>query len=319
MNYTANSSLPYTITKETKSGTRLFKGIKRDFFLYLLMLPGILFLILFKLVPMYGLLISFQEYSPYLGVFNSDWVGFEHFHRFFTNKDFFMLLRNTLAISLLKLIIFFPIPILISLMLNEVGSQKFKGVIQTVVYLPHFLSWVIIVGMSYLLFSRAGIVNDILVNVGIGEHDFLTNKKGFWLMLVLQHTWKEVGWGTIMFLAAISGIDVSQYESARIDGANRVQIMWNITLPSIKNVIVVILLLQLGQIMDSGFEHVFLMQNSAVSDVAEVFETYVYRAGIQSGQFSYSTAVGLFKSIVGFVLVLTSNYFSKKLGEDGIY
>lgn len=298
----------------------LLSSLKRDRYLYLLILPGLLFIIAFKILPMYGLIISFQDYSPLIGVLKSPWVGFSHFARFFSNRDFFMLLRNTLAISSIKLIFFFPIPVFISLLLNEVKNQTFKKTVQSIIYLPHFLSWVVIVGMTYILFSRDnGIVNTILSSTGIGEYDFLTNKNAFWIVLGMQNIWKEAGWGTIIFLAAISGIDPTIYESAIIDGANRVQTMIHITFPCIKNVVVIMFILQLGSIMDSGFEHVFLMQNAAVSEVAEVFETYVYRAGILSGQFSYSTAVGLFQSLSGLILVVMSNYFSKKMGEEGIY
>ena len=306
-------------TKAVSSGT-LFLSMKRDRYLYLLILPGFLFIVAFKLLPMYGLIVSFQDFSPFLGVLKSPWVGFSHFARFFGNHDFFMLLRNTLAISSIKLILFFPIPVILSLLINEVENQTLKKAVQSIIYLPHFISWVVIVGMTYILFSRDnGIVNTILNNTGIGEYDFLTNKNAFWTMLGMQNIWKEAGWGTIIFLAAISGIDPTIYESAIIDGANRVQTMIHITFPCIRNVVVTMFLLQLGYIMDSGFEHVFLMQNAAVSEVAEVFETYVYRVGILSGQFSYSTAVGLFQSVSGLILVVASNYLTKKMGEEGIY
>jgi putative aldouronate transport system permease protein len=223
-------------------------------------------------------------------------------------------------LNFFKLILFFPIPIFISLLLNEVNSQRLKKTVQSIIYLPHFLSWVVVVSITYILFSRdSGIVNIILNNTGIGEYDFLTNKYVFWVMLGLQNVWKETGWGTIVFLAAISGIDPTIYESAIIDGANRLQKMIYITFPCIRNVVVTMFLLQLGHIMNSGFEHVFLMQNAAVSDVAEIFETYVYRAGILSGQFSYSTAVGLFQSVTGLILVAVSNFFAKRMGEEGIY
>lgn len=309
-----------TAKTNTVKSAVLLSSLKRDRYLYLLILPGFLFIMAFKILPMYGLIISFQEYSPILGFLKSPWVGFSHFARFFGNHDFFMLLRNTLAISSIKLIFFFPIPVFLSLLLNEVKNQTFKKTVQSIIYLPHFISWVVIVGMTYILFSRDnGIVNTILNSTGIGEYDFLTNKNAFWIMLGMQNIWKEAGWGTIIFLAAISGIDPTIYESAIIDGANRIQTMIYITFPCIRNVVVTMFLLQLGSIMDSGFEHVFLMQNAAVSEVAEVFETYVYRAGILSGQFSYSTAVGLFQSLSGLILVVVSNYFSKKMGEEGIY
>ena len=301
-------------------GTSILSSINRDRYLYLLILPGFLYLLLFRLLPMYGLFISFQEFSPFLGIFNSKWVGLENYIRFFRNEDFFMLLRNTLAISFTKIILFFPFPVILSLMLNEVQNKHLKKTVQNVIYIPHFVSWVVVVSLTYILFSRdSGIVNTLIVNMGLDEFDFLTNRNIFWVMLGSQNLWKEVGWGTIIFLAAISGVDPALYESAVIDGANRLQSMRFITFPSIKNVIVTMFLLQLGEVMVSGFEHVFLMQNAVVSDVAEVFETYIYRTGILNGQFSYSTAVGLFQSLTGFLLVILSNYLVKKTGDEGIF
>jgi putative aldouronate transport system permease protein len=302
-----------------RRGSKVLYSIRRDKYLYLLIFPGLLYILLFRMLPMYGLLISFQDYSPFLGLLKSHWVGFAHYTRFFNNPDFLMILRNTLAISFIKIILFFPIPIILSLLLNEVDRQVFKRTLQSIVYIPHFLSWVVVVSITYILFSRdSGIVNNILTSIGMGEYDFLSNRNNFWVMLGLQNVWKEAGWGTIIFLAAISSIDPCLYESGVIDGTNRIQAMIYITFPSIKNVVVTMFLLQLGEVMASGFEHVFLMQNSAVMDVAEVFETYVYRTGIQSGQFSYSTAVGFFQSLTGFILVLISNYLVKKTGEEGI-
>nr|WP_308862165.1 ABC transporter permease subunit [Paenibacillus radicis (ex Xue et al. 2023)] len=295
-------------------------GLKRDKFLYLLIAPGLLFFLIFKYVPMWGVVIAFQDYSPYMGVMNSNWVGFEHFARFFSNQDFFLLFRNTMAISLLSLLFFFPLPIILSLLLNELRNEIYKKWIQSIVYMPHFLSWVIIAGITFLLLSQSsGIVNKMLVSLGFAKYDFLTNENNFWALLTVQNIWKEAGWGTIIFLAAIAGVDPQQYEAAKMDGANRLQQAWHVTLPAIRSVIVVLFILKLGHIMDVGFEQVFLMMNGAVSNVADVFETYVYRLGIQQGQFSFSTAVGLFKSLVGLILVIVANKLSKRFGEEGVY
>lgn len=299
---------------------RVWAGIKRDKFLYLLALPGIMYFVLFKYVPMWGILISFQDYSPYQGLIASKWVGLEHFQRFFANPDFFQLFRNTMAINLLNLIFFFPLPIVLSLMLNEVRSAAYKKLLQSVVYLPHFLSWVIIVGISFLFLSQGeGILNKILVELGFGKIDFLTNKNYFWAILTIQSIWKEAGWGTVIFLAAIAGIDPQLYEASTMDGAGKLRQMWHITLPGIRSVVVVLLILRIGHMMDVGFEQVFLMMNGAVSDVADVFDTYVYRLGVKQGQFSFSTAVGLFKSVIGLLLVIGANQLAKKFGEDGVY
>ncbi|MFM9330945.1 ABC transporter permease [Paenibacillus mesotrionivorans] len=279
-----------------------------------------MYFVLFKYVPMWGILISFQDYSPYQGLIASKWVGLEHFQRFFANPDFLQLFRNTMAINLLNLIFFFPLPIVLSLMLNEVRSAAYKKLLQSVVYLPHFLSWVIIVGISFLFLSQGeGILNKILVELGFGKIDFLTNKNYFWAILTIQSIWKEAGWGTVIFLAAIAGIDPQLYEASTMDGAGKLRQMWHITLPGIRSVVVVLLILRIGHMMDVGFEQVFLMMNGAVSEVADVFDTYVYRLGVKQGQFSFSTAVGLFKSVIGLLLVIGANQLAKKFGEDGVY
>ncbi|NHN32505.1 ABC transporter permease [Paenibacillus agricola] len=298
----------------------MIRMLRKDKYLYLLALPGILYFLLFKYVPMWGVVISFQNYSPYQGIMNSAWVGFEHFGRFFSNPDFWKLFRNTLAINVLSLVFFFPLPILLSLLMNELKGERYKRVVQSIVYLPHFLSWVIIVGITFLLLSQSeGIINKLLVAMGYAKVDFLTDPNKFWMLLTVQNIWKDAGWGTIMFLAAIAGISPQQYEAARIDGAGRLRQMWHITLPGIRNVIIILLILRIGHIMDIGFEHIYLMMNGAVSEVADVFDTYVFRVGIKQGQFSYSTAVGLFKSVVGLVLVVTANKLAKRFGDEGVY
>lgn len=298
----------------------VLKDLRRDRYLYLLGLPGALFFLIFKFAPMWGVVISFQNFSPFAGITGSEWVGLEHFERFFTNPDFMLLFRNTMAINLLNLVLFFPLPIVLSLLLNELRSVVYQRVIQSIVYMPHFLSWVIISGLTFLMFAKGeGLVNKMLEGLGLTRIDFLTNPDTFWGMLTLQSIWKECGWGTILFLAAMASIDPGVYEAAKIDGAGRLRQMWHITLPAIRNVIITLLILRLGHMLDVGFEQVFLMYNGAVSHVAEVFDTYVYRVGIQQGEFSYSTAAGLFKSLVGLVLVIVANWISKKMGEEGVY
>ncbi|OXS54048.1 polysaccharide ABC transporter ATP-binding protein [Cohnella sp. CIP 111063] len=299
---------------------KVVTGIRKDLFLYALILPGFLYFLLFKYVPMWGIVISFQEYSPYLGFWQSPWVGFEHFATLFNNPDFLIIFRNTMVISMMNIVFYFPMPILVALMLNELRLKRFQRVIQSVIYLPHFLSWVIISGITFLLLSQSGgIVNKLLVEFGREPYNFLTNPGIFWQLLTAQSIWKETGWGTIIFLAAMAGIDPQLHEAARIDGAGRIRQIWHVTLPGIRNVIVTLLILRLGNIMDVGFEQVFLMMNSAVTDVADVFETYVYRNGIQQGQFSYSTAVGLFKSVIGLLMVIGANKLAKRYGEEGLY
>jgi putative aldouronate transport system permease protein len=297
-----------------------WKSVKRNKFLYLLALPGLIYFILFKYVPMWGILIAFQNYSPYTGFWHSDWVGFDHFRRLFSSPDFLLLFRNTMAINLLNLLFFFPLPIILALLLNELRFFLYKKIVQSIIYLPHFLSWVIIVGISFLMLSKSdGIVNMMLQSAGLAKIDFLTNANLFWIVLTAQSMWKEAGWGTIIFLAAIAGVDPQLYEAAKIDGAGRFRQTWHVTLPAIRNVIIILLILRIGQVMEVGFEQVFLMMNGAVSEVADVFDTYVFRLGVRQGQFSFSTAVGLFKSVVGLILVIGANRLAKRYGEEGVY
>ncbi|MEK8129505.1 ABC transporter permease subunit [Paenibacillus filicis] len=321
MNQELSGRLPSSSkSAAAKRRSRIWAIMMRDKFLYLLALPGLLFMVLFKYVPMWGIIIAFQNYSPYKGVLHSDWVGLEHFIRFFSNPDFMLLFRNTMAINLMNLVFYFPLPIVVALLLNEVVGKTFKKWVQSIVYLPHFLSWVIIVGITILLLSRTdGLINNLLTYFGFAKIDFLTNPKLFWILLTVQSIWKEAGWGTIIFLAAMAGLDPQLYEAAKMDGAKRLRQIWHITLPGIRNVILILLILRIGNIMDVGFEQVFLMANGAVSEVGDVFDTYVYRLGIQQGQFSFSTAVGLFKSVVGLVLVVIANKLAKRFGEEGVY
>ncbi|WP_189012184.1 ABC transporter permease [Paenibacillus marchantiophytorum] len=295
-------------------------ALKRDKYLYVMAAPGLLFFLIFKYVPLWGLLLAFQNFSPYLGFWDSEWVGFKYFAEFFGNPDFMLLFRNTMAISLLNIVFFFPIPIVVALLLNEVRKLAFKKFIQTVIYLPHFLSWVIIVGICFLILGEgSGVVNQLIVEFGGQKIQFLTEPNLFWAMLTAQSIWKEAGWGTIIFLAALAGINSELYEAAQIDGATRWQQMRNVTIPGIKSTIIVLLILRLGQVMDVGFEQIYLMASGPVAQVADVFDTYVYRVGIQQGRFSYATVAGLFKSVVGLILVVSANRLAKKFGEEGLY
>jgi len=263
---------------------------------------------------------AFQNYQPHLGIWNSEWVGFKHFERLFSEADFWMLLRNTLYIACLDLIVFFPITIILALLLNEVRKEMFKRYVQTMVYVPHFLSWVVVVGLSYILLTtEGGIINELIAKFGSEKVQFLMSPDWFRPLIIIQMVWKDAGWGTIIFLAALAGVNSQLYEAARIDGANRWRLLWHITLPSIRSVIVILLILRLGNFLDLGFEQIFLMLNAMNREVGEVFDTYVYMVGIRQGQFSYSAAVGLFKSIVGLVLVIGANTLAKKFGEEGIY
>jgi putative aldouronate transport system permease protein len=288
--------------------------------IYLLFLPGVLFYVFFHYVPMWMLVIAFQNYSPFQGVFKSEWVGIAHFKGLLTDPRFYILFRNTLAINLIKLVFFFPAPILLALMLNEVRHEGFKRVNQTIVYLPHFLSWVVVASMTFFLLSvDVGLVNKALVGMGLGSVTFLSNPGFFWGILTGQIIWKESGWGTIIFLAAMAGVDLDLYEAGIIDGCGRLRQIWHITLPAIRPTIVVLLVMRLGSIADVGLEQILLMMNPMVNDVANVFDTYSYMLGIQQGDVSVGTAVGLFKGLVGLVLVVLANTVVKRLGHEGIY
>ena len=294
--------------------------MKHHKWLYIMLLPGLLYFILFKYVPMGGLVIAFKEYSPFRGIWGSPWVGFSQFKKFFDTPDFWRLLRNTLGISLLQLIIYFPAPIILSLFLNEVRHNGYKRVVQTLVYVPHFVSWVIVASLTYQLFNVSdGVINMIIKNLTGGTIDILSKGSTFWGLIVGQDIWRETGYGTIIFLAALAGVDQEMYEAARVDGAGRWRLMWHITLPAIKGTIIMMLILRVGGLLNTGYEQIFLMRNDLNMEYADVFDTYIYTRGIVNGQYSFSSAAGMFKSVVGTILVLGSNKISKMCGEAGIY
>lgn len=296
------------------------RQIKRNKWLYVLVLPGFLYFVIFKYLPMWGIVIAFQDYQPFLGIRQSEWVRMENFTTFFSNPDFFRLLRNTLLLALYDLIFFFPAPIIIALLLNEIRVAFFKRTIQTLVYVPHFVSMVIIASITYVFLTpQGGVLYDLIAWITGRPVDVLSSPGSFRPLIIIQMMWKEMGWGTIIFLAALAGVDTEQYEASIVDGAGRLRRMWHVTLPAIRTTIVILLILRLGNFLDTGFEQIYLMTNSLNRDVADVFDTYVYTVGITQGAFSYSTAVGLFKSVVGIILVLGSNKLAKKFGHPGIY
>ncbi|WP_299093604.1 sugar ABC transporter permease [uncultured Metabacillus sp.] len=294
--------------------------LKRDRWLYLLLIPGILYFLIFKYAPMWGVVIAFQDYSPFKGMLGSEWVGFENFINFFQNPDFFRLLRNTFILAALDLVFFFPAPIILSLLLNELRINSYKRTIQTFIYVPHFMSWVIVASITYIFFTTSGGVMNEIVSYFYGkEINFLSSPEWFRPLIMGQIIWKETGWGTVIFLAALATVDQEQYEAAIVDGAGRFRRLWHVTLPAVRSTIIVLLILRLGNFLDTGFQQIFLMSNSLNRSVADVFDTYVYFVGITQGAYSYSTAVGLFKSVVGIILVLGANKLAKKMGQDGIF
>lgn len=304
------------------------REMKAHYWLYIMVIPGILYMLIFNYLPMFGIVMGFQNYSPYNGdtIFESftksPFVGFTNFQKFFTGRDFGMLLKNTLSISLLSLLFYFPAPIILSLMLNEIRSQGYKRVTQTLVYIPHFISLVIVASLTAQLFNEYdGIIYKFLESImGRGKAPrILSQGKYFYGLIVGQSMWKETGYGTIVFLAALSGVDLQLYEAARVDGAGRWRLMWHITLPAIRGTIIIMLILKVGSLLNTGYEQIYLMQNATNYKYSEVFDTYIYNKGIVDGQYSLASAAGLFKSIVSLIMVLGANAVAKLCGESGFY
>ncbi len=304
----------------TKNNKKVILAIKNDYGLYLLLFIPMIFLFLFSYKPMYGLIIAFMDYDVVRGFADSTWIGLDVFKEIFSSKEFFKVLRNTLLLNGLDLITGFPAPIILAILLNEVRKKWFKRVSQTLLYMPYFLSWVIVAGIMYQLLSpQTGLINILINNVGGKSIPFLTDK----LLWVVSYNaigiWQSAGWGTIIYLAAITGINGELYEAAIVDGAGRLRKIWHITLPGIRPTIIALLIINLGRIMASSFDRPYTLSNPMVMDYADVISTYVYRAGLQSVRYNLATAVGLFQSVIGFVLVLVSNFIAKKSGESGIY
>jgi putative aldouronate transport system permease protein len=288
--------------------------------LYLLSVPGILYFFLFKYVPLFGSVIAFQNYNIFKGITGSDWVGLEHFQKMFSHYDFLRILNNTLLLGLYDLVIAFPVPILLAILLNEVRMIVFKRLLQTIVYMPHFLSWVVISGIFMGIFSMdAGVVNKALGFLGMQPIYFLGEDSYIRSILIGSGIWRDSGYGTIIFLAAIAGINPDLYEAAEVDGAGRLKQIWSITLPSLLPTIMILLLLHIGKFLDLGFERVFVFLNPLNLESGEILDTYIYKAGLLSQQYSYTTAIGLFKSVVGLMLVLLGNFFSKKTTGESLY
>ncbi|SEM69117.1 putative aldouronate transport system permease protein [Paenibacillus sp. cl141a] len=302
------------------AGGRRWKLIRGNLDMYLLLIPGLAFLLLFKYTPMYGIVIAFQDFNIFGGISGSEWVGMAQFERLLQSDEFLQVLVNTLLISLYKITILFPIPIVIALMLNEVRRMFFKRTIQTIIYLPHFLSWVIISGLFLNILSpTGGIVNEIIRSFGGEPISFFTDNSLFRSLVVFTAGWKEIGWNAIVFIAAIAGIEQEQYEAAAIDGAGRIRQMWSISLPGILPTIVLMFILRIGSLLEAGTEQILTMYNPLVYETGDVIGTYVYRMGLGQQDYSFSTAVGLFNSAVGFLLIVIGNMLSRKFLNRSIW
>lgn len=299
---------------------RLRIDVLREWDLYLMLVPGIIFLLIFKYTPMYGIIIAFKDFNIFEGMAASPWVGWENFEKLFNSQAFARVFRNTLIISLYKIVFLFPLPIIMAILMNEIKNMIFKRGIQTVVYLPHFLSWVIVSGLFIdILSANGGIVNKMIESLGGTKIAFFMNTDVFRSVLISSAGWKEVGWGMIIYLAAITTIDPQLYEAAKIDGAGRFRQIWHITVPGLVPIILLMFILRLGSILEAGTEQILVMYNSIVYEVADVIGTYVYRVGLGQQDYSFSTAVGLFDSVIGFILIITGNYLSRKFLQRGIW
>ena len=269
---------------------------------------------------MYGVIIAFKDFKFTQGIFGSKWIGLENFTYLFGLSDFFRVFGNSITLSVLRLLINFPIPIIFALMLNEISNLRLKRVTQTIIYLPHFISWVVLGGIIINILSPTwGFVNNFIKLFGIEPIFFMGSDTYFRPIVVISNIWKSAGWNTIIYLAAITSVNPELYEAAMIDGATRIQRIWHITLPSIRSTVVILLLLAVGGLMGNGFEQIWMLRNDSNSVVAEVFETYTYRMGVVNGRFSFSTAVGLFNSVIGLILLLIANGIARLLGEEGIF
>lgn len=308
-------------TTQNKQSLRSY--MRRYWTLYMLMLLPMIFFIVFRYVPMTYIQIAFKDYKLMVSPWEMEWAdnhGFEYFIRAFSNKDFWRALRNTLTLNVLDLLVGFPAPIILAIVLNECKFTKFKKLTQTVAYMPHFLSWVIIAGLALQLFAPSGgIVNNMLKQFGIGPINFLNENTNWVITYVMLGVWQSVGWNTIIYLAAITSINPELYEAASVDGANRLQRIWHITLPGIRSTIVTLLIMNLGKILDSNFERPFALRNDLVTEVSDVISIFTYVHGVRGLQFSLTTAVGLFQSVICIIFLVASNSIAKKLGERGIY
>ncbi|WP_135554237.1 ABC transporter permease [Paenibacillus cymbidii] len=297
--------------------------IKRHRLYYALVVPGLAYFIVFHYAPMYGIIIAFKDVSPFAnlsGMLAADWVGFMHFRHFFQSYYFWNIIGNTLAISSYRLGFGFPAPIVLALLLNEAHHVLFRRTVQTLSYLPHFISMVVLAGLTTTLLNMdGGFVNTVLLKLGIEPVMFLADKSYFRSVLVVSGIWKEIGWGSIIYLAAIAGIDQQLYEAAKVDGAGRLRQTWHITLPGIRPIAIILLILQIGHVMDAGFEQIFLLYSPPVYEVADIIDTYVYRMGLVELKYSFGTAVGLFKSVIALILIVGANTAARKFGQEGIW
>lgn len=297
----------------------MVKKIQKFKYTYLMALLVVSYYIIFHYLPMYGVSIAFKDFNVFKGINDSPWVGLKHFERMFGDKYFWLVTRNTVIISLMKLVFAFPVPILVALLLNELSNIRFKKTVQTIIYLPRFVSWVIIGGiLSNFLSINGGVINKLIALLGGEPKIFMQESEYFRTILVVSQIWKETGWGSIIYVAALAGVSPELYEAATIDGAGKLRQAWHISLPTIKPTIIMMFILALANVLNAGFDQVFVLYNDAVMRVGDIIDTFVYRQGLEHAKFSYATAVGLFKSVIGITLILLSDRIFKSMGEEGL-
>lgn len=298
---------------------RLAIDMKKNHTLYIMILPVIAFYIVFAYFPMYGVLIAFQDYEPTLGVFGSEWIGLSNFMDFFKSASFSRLIRNTLTISLTNILFGFPAPIILALLINEVKNKRFAKTVQTVTYLPHFISLVVICGMIKTFTTSGGIIYDLVNQLTGDTRSLLIRKECFVPIYVISDIWQEIGWGSIIYLSAVSGIDTQLYEACQIDGGNKLRQLWHVTLPGILPTMIIMLILRMGSVLNVGYEKIILLYNSSIYDTADVISSYTYRKGLQEFNWGYGSAVGIFNSLVNVVFLVATNYISKRTTETSLW
>jgi len=298
---------------------RVWKQIKDSRYLYLIFLLPIVYFLVFKYGPMFGILIAFKDYNVFVGVWNSQWAGLKHFEQFITDPYFWKLVRNTLLLNFYMLIFYFPAPIILALLLNEIRINAFKRVVQSISYLPHFLSTVVVTGMLVNFLATDGLINQMIAAMGFAKIQFLMMPEWFRTIYISSEIWQKIGWGSIIYLAALSGVDPNLYEAARMDGANRFKQAIHVTLPGISPVITILFLLTLGDLMSIGFEKILLLYTGPTYETADVISTFVYRRGLLGADFSYGAAVGLFQSVISFLLIVWANYAARKLNATSLW
>jgi len=319
----AIDSAPHQMLRARHAPTgqsRFVSHFKQNKMLYMLLIPGITFILIFHYFPLYGLSIAFKDYNIFKGIWDSDWIGLENFRDIFSKPQFLVVVKNTLVINFYKLFINFPMPIIVAILINEINNHLVRRTTQTIIYFPFFLSWVVVTGIVINLLSPStGVINLVLSNLGLERINFLATKEYFRGILVLSDLWKILGWHSIIYLTALTGVDPQLYEAAKIDGAGKLSSIWHITLPAIMPTISVLLLLRIGNMMNMDFEQVFLLYNPLVYDVGDVIETYIYRIGLVEAQYDIAAAVGIFKSFIGLSLLMIANFATKKLTGRGLF